>query len=90
MDNLDQSAKESATGTGDIEAICPTCNTFIIAASNETEIYCDECKCIVMQLLICTKDFNLKKRRKLWLTHQNLAIVKVALCDVLPGQWVCQ
>ena len=58
MDNLDQSAKESATDMDDIEVICPTYNTLIIAASNETEIYCDECKCIVMQLLICTKDFN--------------------------------
>lgn len=64
MDNLDQSAKESASVPGDIEVTCPTCKTLILAESNETEIYCGECKCIVMQLLICTKDFNLKKGEK--------------------------
>ncbi len=32
-----------------IEIECPNCETTIIAEPNATAIYCEECKCIVLQ-----------------------------------------
>ena len=60
MDNSNSALNEAAIPANAVEAICPTCNTLISAESDETEIYCDECKCVVFQLPICTRDFNQK------------------------------
>lgn len=43
-----------------VEAVCPICNSSIVAESNETEICCDDCKCIVFQLPLCINEFNHK------------------------------
>jgi hypothetical protein len=60
MDNSNLAVNGSAILRDTVEAVCPTCNTLISAETDETEIYCDECKCVVFQLPICTRDFNQK------------------------------
>ena len=60
MDNSNPDLNEPVILANAVEAVCPTCNSSIAAESDETEIYCDECKCVVFQLSICTKDFNQK------------------------------
>jgi len=60
MDNSNSALNEAAIPANTVEAVCPICNTLIPAESDETEIYCDECKCVVFQLSICTKEFNQK------------------------------
>ena len=60
MDSSNLAITESAILSSAVEAVCPTCNTLISAESDETEIYCEECKCVVFQLPIYTKEFNQK------------------------------
>lgn len=60
MNKSNPTVTESAIWTSAVEVVCPICNTLIPAESDETEIYCDECKCVVFQLPICTRDFNQK------------------------------
>ncbi len=60
MDNSNSALNEAAIPANTVEVVCPICNTLIPAESDETEIYCDECKCVVFQLSICTRDFNQK------------------------------
>jgi len=52
---LNNMENEQAIGTDTVEAVCPNCNTVIATKSDKSEIYCNECKCVVMQLPICTK-----------------------------------
>jgi hypothetical protein len=54
-------AAKTAIKMDEVEVVCPTCNILILAESNETEIYCHECKCIIMQLPICAENINLRK-----------------------------
>jgi len=60
MDNSNLAVNGSAILRDTVEAICPTCNTLISAESDETEIYCEECKCVIFQLPICIKELNQK------------------------------
>ena len=60
MNNSNSALTEPVIPANTVEAVCPVCNTLISAESDETEIYCDECKCVVFQLPICTKEFNHK------------------------------
>ena len=60
MDNSNLAVTESVILASAVETVCPTCNNSIAAESDETEIYCDECKCVVFQLPIYTKEFNQK------------------------------
>jgi len=60
MNKSNPTVTESAIWTSAVEAVCPTCNTIISAESDETEIYCEECKCVIFQLPICIKEFNQK------------------------------
>jgi hypothetical protein len=60
MNNPNPTVTESAILTSAVEAVCPTCNSSIAAESDETEIYCEECKCVIFQLPIYTKEFNQK------------------------------
>jgi len=60
MGNSNLAVTESAILASAVETVCPTCNSSIAAESDEKEIYCDECKCVVFQLSICTKEFNQK------------------------------
>ncbi len=60
MDNTNPVLNEAVIPANAVEAVCPICNTLISAESDETEIYCEDCKCVVFQLSICTRDFNQK------------------------------
>ena len=60
MNKSNPTVTEAAILTSAVEAFCPTCNTLVSAESDETEIYCEECKCVIFQLPICVKEFNKK------------------------------
>ena len=60
MNNSNPALNEPAIPADTVEAVCPICNSIIAAESDETEIYCEECKCVVFQLPICTRVFNHK------------------------------
>ena len=60
MNNSSLAKIESDIPADIVEAVCPICNSIIAAESGEPEICCDECKCVVFQLPICTRKFNHK------------------------------
>ena len=60
MDNSSLAIKKPDIPANTVEAVCPICNSIIAAESDETEIYCNECKCVVFQLPLCIKKFNHK------------------------------
>ena len=60
----------SATLSIAVEAVCPICNGRIAAESNETDIYCGDCKCVVFQLPIRINEFNHKGDDQ-WHTPRN-------------------
>jgi len=77
MDNSNLAVTESAILASAVVTACPTCNNSIAAESEETEIYCDECKCVIFQSLICVKEFNQKGEKK-WLIHHSSIATKAA------------
>ena len=60
MNNSSLAKIESDIPADTVEAVCPICNSIIATESGEPEICCEECKCVVFQLPICTKTFNHK------------------------------
>jgi len=58
MGNSNLAVTGSVTLSIAVEAVCPICNSSIAAESNQTEICCGDCKCVVFQLPIRINGFN--------------------------------
>lgn len=51
------------SGQDVVEVTCPACGELTTSVSSNSEIHCKNCKCIVLQMPICTRRQNHSERK---------------------------